>query len=52
MACGQGYFFLIGLEDELVGVVAVEVDDAEGGIIGVVIELRGGERAIADSEFG
>lgn len=34
------------------GVVAAEVEEAEGGMIGVVIELRGGERAIAESEFG
>lgn len=34
------------------GVVAVEVDDAEGGTIGDVIELKGGERAMAESELG
>lgn len=50
-ACGHGYFFLMGLAAESVGVVTAEVEGPDGGITGVDMEL-GGERDMAGSWVG
>lgn len=50
-ACGHGYFFLMGLMAESVGVVTAEVEGPDGGITGVDMAL-GGERDMAGSWEG
>lgn len=50
-ACGHGYFFLIALAAELVGVVTAGVEGPDGGITGVGMDC-GGERGMAGSGLG